>query len=326
MFPVTVGSKTHFDPSLRAPPTTDPYAHTSSPSSDTTNPTLLVSPIPVVIDTPPILNPPNFREDAPCPLNLPNVTELRFLAAMETFRSFGNQILSTLGIRLETFRLQLEEISADNLQKLRESAEKAKASDFWSLLKKVANSLLSALSIVIGVSLVATGAGSLIGGAMIASGILSITNMLVSGSRVWDWLAKKLANEDEDRRKMLAMFLPMAVGLLAGVIGIFGSAGAFAWSGIEFAEKAVLIAQGTLGIIEGVTTIGKGCADANLIWSHADLTEVKSEMTIKRYLIDNTMRSIEGVLDGLNSAHNTAKSLVNMAIRSNETVVKKGFS
>ncbi|MBS0653725.1 MAG: hypothetical protein JSR39_09430 [Verrucomicrobia bacterium] len=325
MFPVTVGSRTHFDPSIQASPVVDPHAHASAAVQDSIAAADLEPSIPVVIDRP-TLTPPSFRRDTPPPANPPSLSELRFLAAMESFRSFGDEVLLTLGVRLEAFRLQLQDISADNLQKLKEAAENAKASDFWSLLKKVANSLLSALSIVIGVSLVSTGAGSLVGGAMIASGIFSIANMLMSESGTWDWVAKKLANEDEDRRKMLAMLLPTATGLLAGIIGLGGSAGAFAWSGIEFAEKAVMIAQATLAIFDGATTIGKGYADANLIWSQADLTKVKSQMTVERQLIDNTTKSIEGVLDGLNAAHDKANLFVKMAIRSNEAVVKELLS
>jgi hypothetical protein len=325
MFPVAVGSRTHFDPSLHVPRAADPHAQTPSAVEDTMAASALGPSIPVIIDRP-TLTPPTFSEEFSSPATPPTLSELRFLAAMESFRSFGDQVLSTLGVRLETFRLQLQEISAENLQKLKEAAENAKSSDFWSLLKKVATSLLSALSVVIGISLVSTGAGALVGGCMIASGIFSVANMLMSEAGTWDWVAKKLANEDESRRQMLAILLPSAVGLLSGIIGLGGSAGAFAWSGIEFVDKVVLIAQATLGIFDGATTIGKGYADANLIWSQADLTQVKSKMTVERHLIDNTTKSIEGVLDGLNAAHDKSNLFVKMAIRSNEAVVKELLS
>lgn len=325
MFPVAVGSRTHFDPSLRIPAAVDPHTHVPSAVEDSMAASALGPSIPVIIDRP-TLTPPSFSEDVPSPANPPSLSELRFLAAMESFRSFGDQVLSTLGVRLEAFRLQLQDISAENLQKLKEAAENAKSSDFWSLLQKVANCLLSAFSIVIGFSLVSTGAGTLVGGAMIASGIFSIANLLMSESGTWDWVAKKLANEDESKRQMLAMLLPSVVGVLTGVIGVFGSAGAFAWSGIEFIDKVGLLLSSLLSIMSGVTTIGKGYADANLTWSKADLIKIKSQMTVERHLIDNTAKSIEGVLDGMNAAHDKANLFVKMAIRSNEAVVKELLS
>ncbi len=325
-----VGSRTHFDPSLQPPsvqalPVTDSHVYVPS-VVEGSMPTAALNPsIPIIIDRP-TLTPPSFQQQTPSPTTLPSLSELRFLAAMESFRSFGDEVLSTLGVRLETFRLQLQEISAENLKKLKQAAENAKSADFWSLLTKVANSLLSAFSIVIGISLVSTGAGTLIGGAMIASGIFSIANMLMFESGIWDWVAKKLANEDENRRQMLAMLLPSIVGVLTGSIGVFGSAGAFAWSGIQFIETAGLVLNAVISMMIGVATIGKGHADANLTSSQADLVKVKSQMTVERHLIDNTAKSIEGILDAMNAAHDKTTSFLKMAIRSNETVVKELLS
>ena len=47
----------------------------------------------------------------------PTLSELHFLAAMENFRSFANDLLVNLGVRLEAYRLNLQEISAENIEK-----------------------------------------------------------------------------------------------------------------------------------------------------------------------------------------------------------------
>lgn len=329
MFPVSVQTQQPIEGHFLAQPAIDPPV-AALPSSDSiaascaqNSPNVTeCSTTPVMIDRPKLIPPQIAQKFSSQVTAEPTLSELRFLSAMEAFRSFGDQMLSTLGTRLEVFRLELQEISAENLRNLKEAAEKAKASDFWSLLKKIATALVSALSIIIGVSLVATGVGALVGGAMIASGIFSLANMLMCESGAWDWVAEKLANEDEEKRKMLAIHLPCAVGILAGVIGIFGSAGAFAWSGIDFFDKSVMIAQSTLAIFDGATTVGKGYADANVIWSQADLTKTKSKITIQRQQIENTTKSIEGVLDGLNAANTKASQLIKMAVRSNQAVVE----
>lgn len=289
---------------------------------DTMAPAQAAPAAPILTDRP-VLPPPDFLEQLPVNATPPTLSELRFLAAMEAFRSFGDEILSNLSVRLEGFRLHLQDISAENLKKLKEASENAKSSDFWSLLKKVATCLLSALSVVMGISLIATGGGALIGGAMIGSGIFSLANMLMSETGTWDWVAKKLANEDEEKQKMLAMLLPTAVGLLSGAIGIFGSAGTFAWSGVTFFDKAILIAQASLAMFNGATTIGKGYADANVIWTQGDLTKMKSEITVERQMVDKTTQSIEDVLDGLNTAQAKSAQFVRMAIRSNQAVVEQ---
>ncbi len=270
----------------------------------------------------PVIEPPGFSQIVTTETREPTLSELRFLSAMAVFGEFADDVLKTLGVRLDAFRMHLQTITSENMEKLKEAAENAKSADFWSLLKKVANSLLSALSIVVGVSLIATGAGSLVGGAMIASGIFSIANMLMSEAETWDWLAKKLSNEDENRRKMLAMFLPIGFGVVTCGIGLFGAAGAFAWSGINMIDKSILVAQAALAIFDGGTTIGKGYADAKLIWTQADLTKTKALTTIERQKIENATKSVETVLDGLNMAHEKSAQFVQLAVRANQAVVK----
>lgn len=291
------------------------------PVYDTIAPAQAKPSAPIIIDRP-LLPPPDFSGQLPANAKPPTLSELRFLAVMEAFRSFGDEMLSSLGVRLESYRLQLEDISTENLEKLKEASENAKSSDFWSLLTKVATCLLSALSVVIGISLVATGGLTLVGGAMIGSGIFSLANMLMSETKTWDWVAKKLANDDEERQKMLAMLLPAAAGILSGLVGVFGSAGAVVWTGVTFFDKAILIAQTSLAMFNGVTTIGKGYADAKTLWLQADLTKMKSNITIERQMVDRTTKSIEDVLDGLNAAQTKSAQFVRMAIRSNQAVVE----
>lgn len=275
---------------------------------------------PLISTDKPTLLRPGFAKSAPT--NPPTLSELRFLGAMEVFRSFGDQALSTFGVRLEAFRLQLQEISAENLQKLEESIANANSSDSWSLLKRIASALLCALSAVTGFALVSADAGLLIGGLLIASGIFSLANMLASEAGIWKWVAEKLANEDDKRRELLAWILPTAVGTLFGVIGAFGSVGAFAYSGIVFADNAILIAQAGLALFDNATTLGKGYADAKLIWSRADLVKLESTTLVERQRVNQTTKSVEGVLEGLNAAHAKSALLVRLAVEANLAVVQ----
>ena len=263
-----------------------------------------------------------FPEIPPSDVKEPTLSELRFLAAMETFRDFGNEVLLTLGVRISAFRQQLQEISLENLQKLKESAENAKNSVTWELLKKIANSLLSALSIVLGVSLLSTGGSLIVGGAMVASGIFSIANMLASEAGTWDWVAKQLARDNEEMKNRLAMLLPIAAGLLTWGVGLLGSANALILSGTDFLSKTALIAQTTFAFFGGATAVGKGFADSKLLWSQADLLQLKSKMTLLGKEVEHSTKSIETMLDGLNANLDKARLFVKMAIRSNQAVVQ----
>ncbi len=269
----------------------------------------------------PILTSPG---DMPPPDRIGMMSEYRLLDATEESRGLGNRITETLALRLQNVKHKIREISADNIEKLKENARRAADSGFWSILKKIATSLLAAASIIFGVSLVATGGGALIGGAMIASGVLSLANFAMSESGAWEWVATQLARDNEDLRNKLKMILPGAVGLLAGAIGIVGSVQGVASGAIQFMEKAVYIAQTALSVFDGLTTIGKGIADARLLWSQAELNKIQADLTVERTNFDTVMREVEGSMNEFRAVKAKAKKIIQTLSQSNVQLVRGG--
>jgi hypothetical protein len=260
------------------------------------------------------------------PHDLPSVRKLsdqRLLKVTKESRELGDELLGTLGFRLGIVKDKVKEISAENMQKLRESAERAQSSTWWAVLKKVATCLLSTFSIVFGAAVAATGGGALIGGAMITSGILSLTNFALSETGAWDWISKKLANQDEEWANRLAWILPAAVGILAGGIGVVGSVHSLATSAIQFADKAIFIAQSALGVFDGLVTLGKGQADARLVWAQADTMEVQAKLNVEDHHFDNVMKGIEGNLAEFRTAKSHAKKIISTLTTSNIKLVRQ---
>jgi hypothetical protein len=267
----------------------------------------------------PILVPPN---ELPPIRGLP-LSDYRLIAAAEESRELGNHLIDTLGVRLAAVKTQIREISAENMQKLKETAERANSSLWWSTLKKFATALLSTFSIIWGTALVASGGGALIGGAMIASGILSLANFALTEAGTWDWVAKQLSNDDEEYRKKLAWILPAAIGVAAGAVGLVGSAYSLGTGAIQFAEKAVYIAQSALALFDGLTTIGKGQADARLLWTQADLKHIEAKLTVERTNFDSVMREIEGSLNDFRAVKQKTKKTIQIISQSNSQLMKQ---
>ncbi|MBS0604340.1 MAG: hypothetical protein JSS60_04790 [Verrucomicrobia bacterium] len=256
------------------------------------------------------------------PPRLP-LSDYRLLAATDETRSLGNQIMDSLSLRLTGVKEKIREVSAENIKKLKESAERASASNFWSILKKVATCLLSAVSIVFGIALVASGGGALIGGAMIASGILSLANFAMSELGTWDWVADQIAHNNEDLKSKLKMILPAAVGIVAGGIGLVGSVNGIVTGALQFAEKAIFIAQTAVTIFDGVTTLGKGIADARLIWTKADLKLIEADLAIQREQFTTTMEEIKGSMNEFKAAKAKAKKAIEMISQTNLQLVRQ---
>jgi hypothetical protein len=251
------------------------------------------------------------------------LSDLRILAVTDETRNLGNQIVDTFGVRLALVKENIKEISAENTQKLKEASEKASTSQWWSVLKKIAASLLSAFSIVFGIALAATGGPALIGGAMIASGVLSLANFALSETRTWDWVAKQLSHDNEEWTKKLAMILPASVGIVAGGIGLVGTGYSFATGAVEFVDKAVYAAQTALSLFDAFTTFKKGHADADLIWTQSDLADIQADLTVERTNFDTVMRELEGSLSDFRSVKAKSKKTLQMISQSNIQLVRQ---
>lgn len=265
----------------------------------------------------PVWKPERPMLTSPDALSSSSYSVYRFLDTTEESRHLGDQILETLGERLNHVKLKIREISTDNIQKLKEAAQRAADSSFWSILNKIATCLLSALSMVFGISLIASGGGTLIGGLMVASGILSLSNFAMSETGAWDWVSKQLASDNEEWQKKLAWILPSAVGILAGGIGIVGSIQSVASGAFQFTEKAVYLAQTVLAIFDAATTFGKGHADAHLIWAQSDVSKIQADLTVERTNFDSVMKEIEGSLSDFRAIKAKTKKIIQTLSKSN---------
>jgi hypothetical protein len=250
-------------------------------------------------------------------------SDLRLLATTATSQDLGSEILDSLALRLQDVKGKIKQVSAEMIQKLKEAAARARDSGFWSILKKIATCLLSAVSIVFGVALVASGGGALIGGAMIASGILSLANFALSELGTWDWIANQLSHGNEDLRKKLLMILPGAVGLIAGGIGLVGSVNGIVTGALNLAEKALFVAQAALAIFDGVTTFGKGISDARLLWTKADLMEIKAALTAAQEIFTSTIDEIKSSMSDFNAMLAKTKKAIEMITQSNIALARQ---
>lgn len=250
-------------------------------------------------------------------------SEYRFLAVTDESRHLGDQILSTLGVRMANIKSKIQEISAESIQKLKESSDRVKDSNWWSVLKKIATCLFSALSVLLGTTLVASGGGALIGGAMIVSGIFSLANFALSESQAWDWVAKQICQDNEDLRRKLVMILPMVFGILAGGIGLVGSLHSLATGAIQFAEKGIYLAQTVLSTFNGLTTLGKGQADARLAWAQASQIETQAKLTVERFHFDNLICALENSLSDFREVKNRARKIMQIILHSNVELIQQ---
>lgn len=261
----------------------------------------------------PVLTPPSRRIEG---VN----TGIRLIDAMDFFHQLCDEFLSIVTVRIEAFNGELDDL----LKQVKAAAEKAKESMFWGMLQKVATSILAALSIVLGVSLLTNGASALVGGAMIFSGIATISNMVMSEAGGWDWLAEKMADNAEEQKRLATLF-PVVVGLIAGVVGCLGSISAVTYFGTGMTTMMTVMAvtQSTVSVLNGGITIGKGFSDARATCYRAKLVKFKALVTEKNQCLDILTKNIEHLLEVLDNDRNRNQSMMRAIVETNHVVVQR---
>ena len=249
-------------------------------------------------------------------------SENRLLFETANTRNLSEQITKTHGARTQAVKQKIQEVNTQQIDLIHENAKRVETSNLWSVLKKIATSLLSVISIVFGISLLSAGVSAWIGGAMIASGILSLANFGMSETGAWEWVVSQLSSENAERRTKIAQAIPMAIGIIASGLGLVGSIYGLTSGSLQFTTQALLIASASVAVFDGVTTFGKGIADSRLLHSQADLLTIQGLLTLGRTNLDSLLKEIEGFLNDLKAIKAKAKKTVQIISRSNVQLVK----
>lgn len=207
----------------------------------------------------------------------------------------GKMMMAWNSARLTDKYKEMDELRIKMAQQIQENVNKSGWAKFWDILQDIGTCVLAAISAVIGISLVSTGAGSLIGGAMIASGVLSIALLIGRKTGAVDWLAKEIAGDDEQLRKLLTMLIPGAVGVACGLLSLGGMIGA--WSSINIVQQALSIAQAAASISGGVLTLGRGIVHADVKWGEAQMVELRKALTVLGIDIEKIMKGMERFME-----------------------------
>lgn len=213
----------------------------------------------------------------------------------------------------------IQEWEKKQLIKINESAQHAQSWNFWNFLKDIASLIVAAFSTVVGFFFMTSVGSALVGGALIASGILAITNFVFQHTDTWDWIAKQIT-EDEQTQQKLKSILPMVVSVVSTVVGIAGSIGASFFESLNLTQKLLSVGQTAANFAQGVTTIGSGVSGAHMKWTEADLRMIKSETQFLKYQIELCMNRMQEFFDSQKQFVENSSELIRLTLNSIQTI------
>lgn len=222
----------------------------------------------------------------------PAVIEWRLLNFLRDLENAGVKVHTVSLEDMQRLQEKFQKLTAERKEKMQTLLNEKKSNYVWSLFKKIGKTLLSAVSFIFGLALTATPGGAVVGGAMVVSGVLSISNLAASEAGVWNWVSKKIAKDNKDKEN-LALMIPAVIDVATGAIGFIGSAGTMIYGNLQLPHQILTAVQMGVRFTDMTTTIGKGQSDAKVNWAKADIEDLKTEFKLNDQNVDQLITQMQ---------------------------------
>ncbi|HSX12513.1 MAG TPA: hypothetical protein VLF61_03400 [Rhabdochlamydiaceae bacterium] len=184
------------------------------------------------------------------------------------------------------------EYGKELMLKIKESAAKAEDSTHWKYLQDIGALLISAINTVLGFTLLSSTSSTFLGGALVASGILSMANFVFIHTDVWDDLARKMAGADEELQKKIKSLLPAAISLASTLLALGGTGAAF-YHSLGPAQKFFAIARTASNLLQGSFAIGTGVYEMRAKQIELAIDAIKIETEHGKYQMKSSLDLME---------------------------------
>ena len=251
------------------------------------------------------------------PPKISDCLEIRFLKTLTQMEELGQRSLEDAYTSLEQNTLPtLTSLSAQKADKIQQAAQRSQESDVWTYLQQVGSCLLSAVNIALGTSILGVGA-TLLGTALIASGILTLACLALQETKALDWIADKIAKDKEDLKKELLFWIPVVIQGLAMTVGAAG--GAFVWQAHHLPVQAALVLQTAFSFYTNAVLIGKETTSARISWLDADLKGIDLKISLEKFRLDVQTAWMKDLMQQYQSLWEKANELIQLSIELKKT-------
>lgn len=275
-----------------------------------------------VVRSDPTTGPSAFSQEKPHlapPVSSHGIYQL--LAILERLSCSGKTLARAHGVALQQTNNECDALIKEQSRILEEAAKRTQAQRVWDALKQAATVVLAALSALFGITLLAVPGTTVLGVALIASGILTIANLAMSDLGAWDWVARKLASDNEKKRQWLAILLPAAVSFVAGALALGGGPAALqAWHTMSAVQRAVVVLTTAAAFADGSIQIGKGVSDTQATWLQTELERSQTSLTLNELQSEKITSWIRALLESLAQASATAEQIIARFVQTNSLV------
>ncbi len=212
----------------------------------------------------------------------------------------------------------LEKLCRENIEKMKETARRTQDRGTWSYLQKIGSSILSAISIYLGFATLST--ATLVGGALIGAGIMTLANIVLTEAGFWDWIVDKMASDNEDQRKLYRELVTIAgLTVIGGQLFALGALAVFGT--FSLATIAAPIAQLAFTIASTLSSVTNQISEARVAWSQAELTELEGKLAVNQRETEQLVQRLEGTLNEQQHTFRAAKQVIELGIEARRQAI-----
>ncbi len=233
---------------------------------------------------------------------------LLIMELMNETYAIGVSILHSASEEIKISSNDLSKKMAENIAALQKASERAQELGVWSILQKTGACVLFTFNLYLGFSLYSNDSQKL-GSVLIASGILSMTNLAMTELRGWDLMAEKLAGDNNDLRNKITLLSPIVLQLLSGALNTAAVSTVLYDPTLSFNYEKF---DHAINIYSGFTGAGKSVADSRFSWTKAELSLIQSSILSDSLLQDSLIARIQDFNKSLNYVWEQARNIIQL--------------
>ncbi len=208
----------------------------------------------------------------------------------------GANVVETQESAIDWISGWINSLSEKMIKHIHEAAKKFQDRNMWSMLAKIASGILAAISVVFGASLIVSPAGGiLVGGLLIASGILSIVNLVFEETKVWDWVADQIAGSDKKLRNQLRALIPAGASMISMGAGAAGSFGALFMESFNMVQTMLLMGHTVTEIGKNISSLAEGVNHSDYLKAKAETERVQTQMDLSDGQLGSTLSTLRQI-------------------------------
>jgi hypothetical protein len=189
-------------------------------------------------------------------------------------------------------RWEIQKLHEEEARKLEEAYAASKDASFWSLLEDIGSTIMSSVSFFFGAAALSSG-GAAVGGALIVSGVASLSHIAFKYTDGWDWISEQVAGENKELKETIRTYLPSALGITAAAIGLYGVYGAWSFAGGVGLQQAFSVLQTSGHVAHGIFAYANGQANSFYRKSSAEVSALQSMSELVRMDVENCIEELK---------------------------------